>query len=96
MAGQSQVSLGTLIAVDFITIGMLAMYAAIRMRRIDVLAPLPFYYVLRLVCVGLFVWAAIKILCLPQRKKGGLWNTGRVAHKLSLTQTKPVMEGGVF
>jgi cellulose synthase/poly-beta-1,6-N-acetylglucosamine synthase-like glycosyltransferase len=93
LLGQNHVALSTLIATDFVTIGVLALYAAIRMRRVDVLAPLPYFYILRLVCVGLFIWAAVKILCLPKSIKGGSWNTGRVAHKLTLTQT--ALKGGV-
>jgi poly-beta-1,6-N-acetyl-D-glucosamine synthase len=66
-------------AFDFMILLLLTAYAAIRMKRVDILTPMPMYYVLRILCMGLFVWAAIKVLVIPNGVgRGGVWNTGRI------------------
>lgn len=82
----------TIFAMDFQLFFVLVWYAAIRTRRYDLLLPLPWYYILRLINISMFCWAAAKVFLLPQGKQSGTWNTGRVAH-----QANPItlMEGGV-
>lgn len=79
-----------LIASDMTLMLILVVYAAIRTSRFDVLAPAPLYYVLRILNLVLFTWAAIKIYWLPQKKSQGVWNTGRIAQA-----NTSVAEGGV-
>jgi cellulose synthase/poly-beta-1,6-N-acetylglucosamine synthase-like glycosyltransferase len=82
-----------ILAMDFEMLFLMVGYAAIRTRRLDILLPLPLYYILRIINLSCFLWAAVKVYLLPQGKQGGSWNTGRVVHQHALTQ--PSMEGGV-
>ncbi len=75
------IDLRAIIASDFLVLFVLASYAALRMRRIDIITPLPLYYVLRLVSLVMFIWAAIKVFIFPDVSKGGMWNTTRISHQ---------------
>ena len=76
-----------ILATDFMVLFILASYAAARMKRIDLVTPLPFYYALRIVSLVLFVWAAIKVFSLPNLSRGGMWNTTRISHSQSALQS---------
>ena len=80
-----------LLSADMVIMFVLVWYAAVRTRRLDVLTPAPLYYILRVLNLSLFFWAALKIYCLPQKKSRGLWNTGRISQSVELTSVK----GGV-
>jgi cellulose synthase/poly-beta-1,6-N-acetylglucosamine synthase-like glycosyltransferase len=90
-SGQS-ISPITIFAMDFQLFFILVWYAALRTRRYDLLLPMPWYYVLRIINISMFCWAAAKVFLLPKGKQNGMWNTGRVAHQVN---TIPSMEGGV-
>jgi hypothetical protein len=97
LAAISQLHLGhidltAIVATDFMVLFILALYAAIRMRRIDLITPLPFYYALRIISLLLFMWAAVKVFCLPGLTKGGMWNTTRISHRPASLQ--PLLKGG--
>lgn len=74
------VDLKAIFAADFIVLLLLASYAAFRMKRIDLITPVPMYYLLRIICIGMFAWAGIKVFLLSKAKTGGLWNTAHISH----------------
>jgi cellulose synthase/poly-beta-1,6-N-acetylglucosamine synthase-like glycosyltransferase len=88
----NRVDVPVLFAGDFLLIAILATYASFRMKRLDLLLPLPTYYVLRLICVGMYLWAAIKVYLLSQKTEGGVWNTKRIEQDIT---NETLMEGGV-
>ena len=91
--GIRYVDIRAIFAFDFLIMLGLTTYAALRMKRVDVLTPMPTYYVLRFINICLYVWAAIKVLLLPQRiARGGVWNTIRIANAPSSIKT--AMKGG--
>jgi cellulose synthase/poly-beta-1,6-N-acetylglucosamine synthase-like glycosyltransferase len=79
-----------LIVSDMAIMLALVLYASVRTKRFDVLAPAPLYYILRILNLTLFFWAAVKIYCLPKKESHGVWNTGRIAQP-----SVSLMEGGV-
>lgn len=89
----NKISILTLLMFDFMTMFVLVSYAAIRMRRIDILSPLPFYYILRVCCMSLFIWAAFKVHFLQRSPQVGAWNTKRVTN--SAESVDALLKGGV-
>jgi cellulose synthase/poly-beta-1,6-N-acetylglucosamine synthase-like glycosyltransferase len=79
-------------ATDFSVLLTLVSYAAWRNRRWDILTPLPYYYIIRLINLAVFFWAPIKVFVFSRQPGSYKWNTPHFAHsKMALAS----MKGGV-
>jgi len=52
------------ITVDFILNSLIALWASVAIRRWNMLGALPYFYFLRWVEIGLYLWSAFEILAL--------------------------------
>lgn len=76
-------------AVDFIVLSILVIYAALRTGRLDVILPLPLYYIIRVINLVLFIWAPIKVYLIERSLSKVSWNTPRImSNSLALSTLK--------
>lgn len=87
------IDIRAIFAFDFLMLLLLSTYAAIRMKRVDILTPMPTYYVLRLINVVVYVWSAAKVLLFSRFiGRGGMWDTTRIINNPA--SIKLAMKGG--
>ncbi|HSX44833.1 MAG TPA: glycosyltransferase family 2 protein [Candidatus Saccharimonadales bacterium] len=73
--GRWEILLGVL-AADFLVVSVLAIFSSTVTKRLSILKALPYYYFLRWVEMGIFIWAFIEIIILKRFKSHTVgWGT---------------------
>jgi hypothetical protein len=79
------------IAADFILNGMIALGSSIVAKRWNLIGALPYFYLLRWIEVGVFLWAFVEIMILKKfqvRAQG--WSTEGRRYKISTAALQDV------
>jgi biofilm PGA synthesis N-glycosyltransferase PgaC len=81
----------SILAADFIAIIVLAIFSAIVARRLIILLSLPYFYFLRCIELGIFIWAFVEVIILRRfNSKTHGWKTEGRRYKIASTDLKDI------
>jgi biofilm PGA synthesis N-glycosyltransferase PgaC len=81
----------TILAADFVAIIALAIFSAVAARRLVILLSLPYFYVLRCIELGVFIWAFVEVIILRRfNSKTHGWRTEGRRYKIASTNLKDI------